>query len=227
MRQLVIMAAACVFTAARAAAADAASAPTVVSVAPKEERACSAHGIIPPTPIGAHAVSKGDYPAIARRLGEQGNVVVTFLIREDGTVFDPIIVRSSGSPRLDEATADLVTHWRYNPATQGGTAVSCRQRAMLSWRLTDTENIVDGEPRFLPPELQGAQGTTTFWVSVDKNGDVSSVRVLMSSGDPQLDAAGMRFLKAMKFTAPQMNGKPMQAAIPIEVRWAPAGTNPQ
>ncbi len=215
------------FAAAQAATTDATSPPNVVNVPPKEERACSAPGITPPTPLGAHAVSKGDYPAVSERLGEEGNVIVTFLIREDGSVFDPIVIRSSGSQRLDEATSGLVTHWRYNPATQGATPVSCRQRAMIEWRLIDTQNVVDGEPRFLPPELRGVQGATTFWVSLDESGDVISIGVMMSSGSPELDAAGVRFVKYMKFTAPQMNGKPMQAVIPIAVRWPPVGTKPQ
>lgn len=227
LREFVFMAAVCMFAAAQAATTDATSLPNVVSVAPKEERACSAPGLTTPTPLGAHAVSEHDYPAISRSLGEQGNVTVTFLIREDGTVFDPIVTRSSGSPRLDEATSGLVTHWRYNPATQGGTPVSCRQQALIVWRLTDARNIVNGEPRFLPPELQGVQGETTLLVSLDESGDVISIGLLMSSGDPQLDAAGLRFLKYMKFTAPQMNGKPMQAAIPIHVQWRPVGTKPQ
>jgi TonB family protein len=195
---------------------------------PTPERACSAPGITPPTPQGSHATSEADYPSDAKRFGEQGNVGVSFLIHEDGTVSDTTVVRSSGSTRLDSATTAVVMRWRYNPAKQNGVSISCRHRAMIAWRLSETQNFVDGEPRFLPPELMqnGVLGATTFWVSLDENGNVISIRVLMSSGDPRVDYAGQRLLQYEKYTPPQMNGKPVQSTIPVEVRWSPVKPAP-
>jgi TonB family protein len=227
MRTFVILATACMSIVAQAATAD-----TTLPLngnAPKEELACTAPGISQPTPIGIHTATEADYPAIAVRRGEQGNVMLAFLIHADGTVSDPIVTTSSGSPDLDAASAAVVMRWRYHAATQSGTPVACRWRAMVEWRLTDTQNIVEGDRRFLPPELREneQQATTSFWVSVDEDGNVISMRVWISSGDPNIDAAGMRFLQSMKFTAPQMNGKPMQSAIPIDVQWSANGGKSQ
>jgi len=63
-----------------------------------------------------------DYPAISRRLGEQGKVVIRVLIDKDGTPQLGNIHESSGYPRLDQAALRAVMGWRYVPGQLGGTA---------------------------------------------------------------------------------------------------------
>ena len=53
------------------------------------------------------------YPAAARRRGEEGRVVVRFVVRADGELTDLGIVESSGSRRLDAAA--LKTLRRVSP----------------------------------------------------------------------------------------------------------------
>ena len=58
------------------------------------------------------------YPRAARRLGEEGRVVVHFVIRRNGELTDLRVTESSGSPRLDEAalkTLRRVTPFRPIP----------------------------------------------------------------------------------------------------------------
>lgn len=58
------------------------------------------------------------YPRAARRRGEEGTVVVRFVIRKDGQLTELTIVESSGSARLDEAalqTLQRVTPFRAIP----------------------------------------------------------------------------------------------------------------
>jgi len=229
MRALIFLVAACVFAVSQAASADTASTQNVQSAMPVGERACSTEGIIPPKPLGPHAISEADYPQDATKLGEQGDVYITFLINEDGTVTDPIVVRSSGSPRLDAASAVLVTRWRYNPARQGESPVSCRQRARVVWRLMVADNSVDADPRYYPPQYRehGTQAETSFLVSLDESGTIISMKVLMSSGDPQLDEAGITFLKSLKFTAAEMSGKAIKTGVLMKVKWSPVPPNPR
>jgi len=226
VRTLVFLVAAGMFVASQGASAGAtssASSQNIQSAIPTEEHACSDPSMTSPKALGAHSVSGADYPQDAKSLSEQGDVVVSFLIHADGGVTDPVVERSSGSPRLDTAAANLVTHWRYEPATQAGTPMSCRQRAKVVWRLTDVDNVVDADPRYYPPQYRehGVQAETSFWVSLDEDGNIVSVRAMMSSGDPQLDEAGLSFLKSVKFTAAKMSGKSIQTAVPIKVRWSP------
>lgn len=65
---------------------------------------------------------KPSYPALSRRLGEQGKVVVRVLIGVDGTAQQAEIRTSSGYDRLDQAALATVRSWRYVPGKRNGTA---------------------------------------------------------------------------------------------------------
>lgn len=85
----------------------------------------------PPTPVRVELPSsdadylqnpKPAYPAISKRLGEQGKVVVRVLIGTDGTAQKAEIQQSSGFDRLDQAARTIVLKWRYVPGKRGGVA---------------------------------------------------------------------------------------------------------
>ncbi|MCU0857136.1 MAG: energy transducer TonB [Pontiellaceae bacterium] len=63
------------------------------------------------------------YPASARRLGQEGMVVVKLLITESGTVEDAVIMESQGPDSFRRAVLDAVRMWRYQPARQAGIPV--------------------------------------------------------------------------------------------------------
>lgn len=62
------------------------------------------------------------YPAISRRLGEQGKVLVRVLIAPDGTAQKAEIRQSSGFDRLDQSALNAVLKWQYVPGKRGGVA---------------------------------------------------------------------------------------------------------
>jgi protein TonB len=62
------------------------------------------------------------YPAMSRRLGEQGNVLVQTLIGADGVPQKALILRSSGFERLDRAALETAMKWRYVPGMRAGVA---------------------------------------------------------------------------------------------------------
>lgn len=64
------------------------------------------------------------YPAVSRRRGEEGRVVLHVQVSPQGTAEQIDIRTSSGSPRLDDAAVSTVRHWRFVPARRGDTAVS-------------------------------------------------------------------------------------------------------
>jgi protein TonB len=66
---------------------------------------------------------KPEYPKMSQRYGEQGTVVLTVLVKSDGTAGDVEVKSSSGFPRLDRAAADAVKSWHFNPATIDGKPV--------------------------------------------------------------------------------------------------------
>ena len=62
------------------------------------------------------------YPAMSRRLGEQGRVVVRVLIGADGLPQRAELRSTSGFDRLDQAALATVMRWRYVPGKRGGVA---------------------------------------------------------------------------------------------------------
>lgn len=60
------------------------------------------------------------YPALSRRLGEQGQVVVRVRVEADGSASRAEIQKSSGYERLDRAALQAVLHWRFVPGRRAG-----------------------------------------------------------------------------------------------------------
>jgi periplasmic protein TonB len=65
---------------------------------------------------------KPSYPALSRRMGEQGKVVIRVLIGVEGQAQKAEIFQSSGYERLDQAALKTVLGWRYVPGKRGGVA---------------------------------------------------------------------------------------------------------
>src|ERR1700761_1340291 len=78
------------------------------------------------------------YPPVARRLGQQGTVILSITVAADGSVSAAQVAPSSGGPELDQAAVDWVkAHWRYKPATQGGVAVTSTTQAAVKFDLKE------------------------------------------------------------------------------------------
>lgn len=88
----------------------------------------------PPRPAGPVALSgelaltcpdraPPTYPAISRRLGEEGKVILRVELDETGRIDRATVQTSSGFTRIDEAALATVKRWRCNPATRDGVAV--------------------------------------------------------------------------------------------------------
>jgi protein TonB len=59
------------------------------------------------------------YPALSRRIREQGRVVLRVLVSPGGSAQDVEVRSSSGHARLDESARDTVRRWRFVPAKRG------------------------------------------------------------------------------------------------------------
>lgn len=83
---------------------------------------------------GTHSIP--DYPALARRLSEQGNVRLSLTISAAGDVTAATVVQSSGFADLDQTAVDwVIGHWKYKPATRGGAAVNSTALAVVVFNL--------------------------------------------------------------------------------------------
>ena len=75
------------------------------------------------------------YPAMSRRMGEQGTAVWRVLIGTDGKAVQAQLIKSSGFERLDKAAYDTVMHRRYLPGTRDGVPVALSYNAPIAWIL--------------------------------------------------------------------------------------------
>jgi protein TonB len=63
---------------------------------------------------------KPPYPAISRRLHEQGLVILRVLINTQGQAEQTELYQSSGYTRLDDSALKTVSKWRFVPGTTNG-----------------------------------------------------------------------------------------------------------
>ncbi len=74
-----------------------------------------------------------EYPAIARRMELQGDVIVRATITPEGDVTDIVV---AGSIRhLDEAAVAAVRQWKFEPATQDGVPVAVEATLTVTFQL--------------------------------------------------------------------------------------------
>jgi len=102
-------------------AAPAAPTPPAPPAPPVQQAAPQAPApVTPPRTDAAHLNNPApQYPALSRRLGEQGRVMLDVYILPDGSVGEIKLNRSSGFPRLDNAALQAVKTWKYVPAKRG------------------------------------------------------------------------------------------------------------
>ncbi len=165
----------------------------------------AADAATPPRGANSNRVVRNDYPKESLAAGETGVVIVRTFIREDGTVGEAFVVRSSGFKRLDDAAVALVlSRFRYTPATQGGKPVSTWINQGIKWELSD---VVDA----------AAPRTVMLRIHVSETGAPGEIQIVRSAGTTADDAA-IRLAREWRHE-PQKdaNGKPIAGWITFPV----------
>lgn len=85
--------------------------------------------------VGSGANPLPDYPYRARRLGQQGRVVLKVAVGADGTPVAVTVEHSSGHDSLDDAALESVRRWHFTPASVGGIAVPGTVEVPITFRL--------------------------------------------------------------------------------------------
>lgn len=82
-----------------------------------------------------HGNRQPEYPASAKRLKQQGTVVMLLLVDVDGRVSDARLDESSGFDVLDQAAIrEALRSWRYQPGMKQGVVQPVWVRAQVSFR---------------------------------------------------------------------------------------------
>ncbi len=75
------------------------------------------------------------YPAVAKRRGYEGEILLNVLVNREGKVAEIKIQQSSSHQSLDTAALEAVRNWLFAPATEGGRAVSMWITIPIEFRL--------------------------------------------------------------------------------------------
>jgi protein TonB len=117
---------------------------TQVAAVPKPAPPAAAKPAPPPPPVLTQRPTTRkngalpEYPAASRRAKEEGVVSLTLCVDTSGRITKAELRKSSGFPRLDEATLDWIKRERLNPAMQGKTPVAiCDYPLDYQWQLKD------------------------------------------------------------------------------------------
>jgi protein TonB len=119
------------------ALAEPAPAAAVESPAPAAAAAASVEETAPRFDAAYLDNPKPRYPPLARRLGEEGRVLLRVTVAADGTPTRLSLAESSGSPRLDTAAEEAVRRWRFVPARRGAEPVMATVLVPISFSLKD------------------------------------------------------------------------------------------
>lgn len=76
-----------------------------------------------------------NYPVAAQESGIQGRVIVQFVVNKDGSVTDPVVLRSVSSVLDREAVRVILSMPRWRPGMQGGRPVRATYALPVSFKL--------------------------------------------------------------------------------------------
>ena len=182
-------------------------------------------------PSNANNCSLKYYPTEARRLNEEGSVVIVVHIDNTGIPTGVDISQSSGFKDLDQASVDCAMQgWRYAPALMNGNPISSTKQYRITWKLTNT-NI---GPRLLN---RPADACATIYANanqkwtgyqsallefrIGQDGAVGMPFVAIPSGDVGFDEKAMQCVANLKYTAAVVNNTPTEVSWSAAIRWSP------
>lgn len=76
------------------------------------------------------------YPLLARLVDIEGQVMVSFIVTEQGDVHDPHVIQSTHSG-LERDAVDAVRHWRFAPGRKNGRPVNMRLQVPIVFSITE------------------------------------------------------------------------------------------
>ncbi len=95
-----------------------------------------------PSPDPQRPITQPPYPDDARAAGQEGDVILQFMVEADGFV-DPnsiVVKKSSGFPSLDRAAvSEAAVNWRFRPATMNGKPVASTHRFRVVFDLNGAD----------------------------------------------------------------------------------------
>lgn len=202
-----------------------------------------------PQPVGIAHICLDRYPAAAAREGQQGQTMLRFYIAEDGSVHDIVVVNSSGSAQLDQASIDCITPWTYKPATWDGQPIAVMWKAQIDWFLHQNEDgpekeetpppgavwtepvAVPGEQHSCensssvlstkqhPVDMPWPQEASTVAYTIGEDGSTRDATLTHSSGSTVHDGYALSCVKDWHYRPALHDGKPVAIRWFVRIPW--------
>jgi protein TonB len=80
--------------------------------------------------------ARPNYPFEMRRAGINGEVVIQFIVDQNGDVRDVTVIKST-QREFESAAQQAVMKWKYKPGRKGGKTVSVRMQIPIVFNLND------------------------------------------------------------------------------------------
>ncbi len=181
---------------------------------------------------------------------DESRCVLRIWVRFTGQVQAAQIVKSAGSPRLDEACIKVALNQSMKPNSRDGILVDAWVTLPIVWKLEDSKvhgvrlaghdttvgqipMLADDQALNLDPPYdprstadQRLEAICGLHARISADGVVESLRIDHSCGSAALDQASLDALYAANFTAAHQDGKPVAADTDIWLAWGPPRPSP-
>ena len=164
---------------------------------------CEQKGLVAPKALQREAPA---YPQAVRAIGIEGTVEVALTVLRDGSVGWVRIERADPRGYFEQAAAEGVRRWRFEPAMQDGAAVECRLRTRVRFALTDPAATATGgtggerpQPLYPAALLQSrVEGYAEVEYDLAADGAVSNARLTAAMPRGEFEKAALAAVRAWR-----------------------------
>jgi len=192
----------------------------------------------PDTPPRVAKRVEPEYPDLLYYSGNQGRVVLTFLVNRQGKVVDPV-VETTTHPAFETPALEAILKWKFTPGESNGIPVVVRVRQGMNFApnnvpVVDAYDTSVGDQKNVPESLrlekvakpkitvfavhpfehalERKSGSAEVRFVVGPEGDVLETMVV-SASKPEFGLALAAALEAWEFEPAEHDGKPVQSIL--------------
>ncbi len=149
-------------------------------------------------------MTKISYPEEAREAGDEGRVIVRFIVNEEGEVEDPQIMRGV-SESLDKEALRVVKQAEFKPGMQRGQPVRVQYSLPIVFKSSSTISKKESNVDLETPKVDGAAMEIQN-IQTNQNGTVTG-KVVSGEDNTPLAGANIVIAETSKGTSTDQNGE--------------------
>ncbi|HWA90984.1 MAG TPA: TonB family protein [Rhizomicrobium sp.] len=179
-----------------------------------------------PKPAGAPHSCAQYYPEDLAEAHVEGTTTLSYRVLVTGKPWNITVAKSSGNAGLDAAAVQCVATWLYEPATRDGKPFDTPWQSNVQWKVEGVAlaapkpadaHVCDNYPH--AAVWNGSEGKAIVSFRVATDGTVKSPRIVRSTGDAELDAAGLACVAGWHYVPATNEGTPVEVEWRAQVAW--------